>query len=251
MRCSPIALYTFSRSIDEMKLNCELVTKLTHTHIWSVIGSYQQCFAIREALHSNRSAQSFDFDAYYLNIINFVSELETNYHKSDQIYYENVEKYPKNMQDNFILYLEQKIQQFNQRNGICPSDSSREHLVKEYFKQQNEIQNLKINKTYSTLLKRNYKLIQKCRKGEKLNLERLYRQVIDCGVSSIQTIPMALLAFMIASDQKCVNEVNLKLNSKDSFKEFNSIERVIFYAISLGGDMNTISSMAGAIAGTF
>ena len=62
---------------------------------------------------------------------------------------------------------------------------------------------------------------------------------------------MGLFAFIVASDPKCSNEVNYKLNSKDAFKEYNPIERVIFYAISFGGETQKIASMAGSIAGAF
>ena len=39
--------------------------------------------------------------------------------------------------------------------------------------------------------------------------------------------------------------------SVDVFKEYNSIERVILYAISYGGDTDRVCSMAGAIAGAY
>lgn len=41
------------------------------------------------------------------------------------------------------------------------------------------------------------------------------------------------------------------MTSVDVFKEYNSIERVILYAISYGGDTDRVCSMAGAIAGAY
>jgi hypothetical protein len=62
---------------------------------------------------------------------------------------------------------------------------------------------------------------------------------------------MGLFAFMVASDPRCSNEVNQKLNSKNSFKEYHPIERVIFYAAALFGGSNAIGAIAGALAGAF
>lgn len=45
--------------------------------------------------------------------------------------------------------------------------------------------------------------------------------------------------------------MSAKLNSADAFAEFSPIERVVFYAISLGGETNKVASMAGALAGAF
>ena len=247
MRCAPIALFTHSKSLEEMKLTCELATKLTHTHILGVIGAMQQCYAVRLALLANRSPYSFDFDSFFHNIINYVCELEKTYNLSDQEHYENREKYSKNLQDNLMMYLEQKYNKLNTKNNAGAPDLTN---LKFKFKISPKI-NDKPNMTYSELLRRINKLIIKCRKGEKINLQRLYQQVAGCGISAIESIPMALFAFMVAVDPKCSNEVNSKLNSKDAFKEYHPIERVIFYAISFGGESNKISSMAGAIAGAF
>ena len=109
-----------------------------------------------------------------------------------------------------------------------------------------------IKERYSTILLMLNKLIKKCRKGEIINLKRLYEKVAACGISAIGSIPIALFSFMIATDPHCRNEVNHKLNSKDAFKQYpHPVERVIFYAISFGGESNKIASMAGAIAGAF
>ena len=92
IRCTPIALFSYNKSIEEMKLICELSTKITHSHDWAVIGAMQQSYAIREALnHSKSSIDSFDLDVFYNNIIDFVIDLEANYKLSDKINYEKEE----------------------------------------------------------------------------------------------------------------------------------------------------------------
>lgn len=237
MRCSPIALYTFAQTVDEMKVICELATKLTHTHIWGLVGALQQCYAIRLALLSTKSAHSFDFDNYFMDILHFVCECEKNFHKSDEDIRENLQKYSnKCIQKNFSLYMEQK-------------ESYKENY--RHLRINHNVQE-QCEKTYSTVLKKLYKLINKCRKGERINLNLLYKKVAGCGISAIESIPMALFAFIIASDPKCSNELNAKLNSKNAFKEYDAVERVILYAISFGGECsNKIASMAGAIAGAF
>jgi ADP-ribosylglycohydrolase len=281
MRCSPIALFTCTRPLDEMKLMCELSTKLTHTHMWAVIGALQQCYAVRLALISSKSSYTFDFDAFYTNIVEFVVELERSYYRLDQLKYLNMSNYTASIQKNLRLYLQQKYEILNIRD---PSISARFDSYDDYFKNLLEqpdnvstsskisarssavtINNpvnsttaysgspngIEVNTSYSSLLKKIKKLIAKCRRGERINLQVLYKHVASCGVNSIDSIPMALFAFMIASDPKCANELNMKLNSSDAFNEYHPIERVIFYAISFGGDTDTIASMAGALAGAF
>jgi ADP-ribosylglycohydrolase len=218
-----------------MKVICELTTKLTHTHIWGLVGALQQCYAIRLALLSTKSAHSFDFDNYFMEILHFVCECEKNFHKADEEIKENLEKYSnKCIQKNVSLYVEQKESHKENCN----------HLMANH--------NVQCEKTYSNVLKKLYKLINKCRKGERINLNLLYKKVAGCGISAIESIPMALFAFIIASDPKCSNELNSKLNSKNAFKEYDAVERVILYAISFGGECsNKIASMAGAIAGAF
>jgi ADP-ribosylglycohydrolase len=237
MRCSPIALYTFALTLDEMKVICELSTKLTHTHIWGLVGALQQCYAIRLALLSTKSAHSFDFDNYFMDILHFVCECEKSFRQSDEETKESGARYAnKCIQKNFSLYMEQK-------------ESYKENF--DHLTANHNGEN-RCEKTYSTVLKKLYKLINKCRKGERINLNLLYKKVAGCGISAIESIPMALFAFIIASDPKCSNELNSKLNSKNAFKEYDAVERVILYAISFGGECsNKIASMAGAIAGAF
>jgi ADP-ribosylglycohydrolase len=260
IRCSPIALFTYNKSLEEMKLICELSTKITHSQDWAVIGAMQQCYAIREALnHSKLSIDSFDLDVFYMKIVDFVVDLEENYKLSDKINYENLENLPVSLKKNFLLYLNQKTQMLNCRNNSSNYKNlelTDNYLIKDYINEYlKEIETTKSNDSYSKLLKKLHKIIKRCRRGAKINIESLYKQVgkYNC-LSSIQSIPIALFTFMIAVDPRCKHELNIKLmDSKeiDSFKEYNSIERVILYAISYGGDTDTVCSMAGAIAGAY
>ena len=188
----------------------------------------------------NKSASSFDFDNYYSSILNFVIELEKNFTISDILKFENMENYSKEMQEILLKYFEQKY-------NMNP--------FKEEF---NSVLNKKIKPIsddtkdkYSTLMIKLNKLIKKCRKGEIINLTRLYEKLAECGISAVGSIPIALFSFMIAIDPHCSNEVNQKLNSSDAFKEYHPIERVIFYAISFGGESNKIASMAGSVIDFF
>ena len=51
---------------------------------------------------------------------------------------------------------------------------------------------------------------------------------------------------MIAVNKNCANEVDSKLRRSGTFEYYGHIERVILYAISFGGDTDTIASMAGS-----
>ena len=259
VRCAPIALFTYNKSIDEMKLICELTTKITHSHDWAVIGAMQQCFAIREALnHTKQSTDSFDLDIFYKRIIDFFSDLEKNYKYIDKYNYENINKYSTSLKSNFMLYLNQKTQMLKCNNNFHSYENLElkdNPFIKEYIEQINvDNTTATTNESYSNLLKKLHKMIKKCRKGEKINIESLYRIVgkYRC-LSSIQSIPISLFAFMIAVDPRCKHELQLKLetHSIDPFKEYQSIERVILYAISYGGDTDRVCAMAGAIAGAY
>lgn len=60
-------------------------------------------------------------------------------------------------------------------------------------------------------------------------------------VSALHSVPSAVFSFLLNVDRA----------SEGSEEAFNPFERTIIYAISLGGDTDTIASMAGAIAGAY
>ncbi|CAE1293643.1 ADPRHL2 [Acanthosepion pharaonis] len=59
------------------------------------------------------------------------------------------------------------------------------------------------------------------------------------NVSALDSVPTSIYSFLRA------------LSDIDGLKERNAFERTIIYAISLGGDTDTIATMAGAIAGAY
>ena len=71
------------------------------------------------------------------------------------------------------------------------------------------------------------------------------------GVSSVHSILMGLCCFVISCDPKCSHELNEKLNCPDAHASYSPMERVIFYAISTGGELGTICALAGSIVGAF
>lgn len=150
-RCFPIALITYCRSLDEMVVASELETRLTHSHIWAVLGAQQQSYAIREAFNNSLPGHSFDFENYFLKIYQFVSQLEIHYEKADRLFYEKSQNYSMNMQTNLFTYLQQK-ERVNQNNE--PS-----------------------NDYYSSVLRKLFKEMKKCRKGRKVNFRDVYEKM--------------------------------------------------------------------------
>ena len=232
MRCVPIALFTFLKPLNEMKIACELSTKITHTHKFAVIGALQQCFSIRLALYANKYNNLLDLDNFYLKILNFVYDLELNFESQDQISLSHSNGYSESLKENIILYLEQK--------KIWSSEKQLSRIIHH----SNQF-------SYTHLLLKLFKIIKKCRRGQRVNMQALYKTISSYNSTAIESIPLSLLSFMIASDVKCENEVNLKLNTKRAFKDYGIVERVIFYAVSFGGETQKIASMAGAIAGAY
>lgn len=232
MRCVPIALFTFLKPLNEMKMVCELSTKITHTHKFAVIGALQQCFSIRLALYANKHNSLFDLDNFYVKILNFVYDLELNYECQDKSNLIHSNSYSEVLKENVLSYLEQK--------KIWSSE-----------KQLNKIIQHSNQFSYTYLLLKLFKIVKKCRRGQRINMQALYKVISNYNSTAIESIPLSLLSFMIASDLKCENEVNSKLNTKRAFKDHGIVERVIFYAVSFGGEAQKIASMAGAIAGAY
>lgn len=60
------------------------------------------------------------------------------------------------------------------------------------------------------------------------------------GIAALESVPTAVYCFLRASQKSC-----------PGFKDRNEVEQSILYAISLGGDTDTIATMAAAMAGAF
>ncbi|KAG9492843.1 ADP-ribosylhydrolase ARH3 isoform X1 [Eleutherodactylus coqui] len=60
------------------------------------------------------------------------------------------------------------------------------------------------------------------------------------GVSALDSVPTAIYSFL-----RCLDPVD------DVPKELNSLQRTVIFCILLGGDTDTIATMAGAIAGAY
>jgi poly(ADP-ribose) glycohydrolase ARH3 len=68
-------------------------------------------------------------------------------------------------------------------------------------------------------------------------------QKLGNGLKAIDSVPTALYAFLVSVKTETLPEITVRIKSP--------VLRTIFYAISLGGDSDTIASMAGAIAGAY
>ncbi|XP_069751759.1 ADP-ribosylhydrolase ARH3 isoform X1 [Narcine bancroftii] len=60
------------------------------------------------------------------------------------------------------------------------------------------------------------------------------------GVAALESVPTAIYSFL-----RCINP------DPEIPEKYNGLERTIIYSISLGGDTDTIATMAGAIAGAY
>ncbi|KAG8588436.1 hypothetical protein GDO81_005974 [Engystomops pustulosus] len=69
------------------------------------------------------------------------------------------------------------------------------------------------------------------------------REVVDelgHGIAALESVPTAIYSFL-----RCLDPVD------DLPKEMNSLQRTIIFCILLGGDTDTIATMAGAVAGAY
>ena len=81
---------------------------------------------------------------------------------------------------------------------------------------------------------------------------KLIKKFDPQDVASVMTVQAICLYKTILPTEAFDTLMKELYDSKDAFKEYpHPVERVIFYAISFGGESNKIASMAGAIAGAF
>ncbi|XP_060582304.1 ADP-ribosylhydrolase ARH3-like [Ruditapes philippinarum] len=76
-------------------------------------------------------------------------------------------------------------------------------------------------------------------KREKIPDPNEIREELGVFISALESVPAAIYCFLRASQHV------------DELKGRNEFERTIIYAISLGGDTDTVATMAGSIAGAY
>ncbi len=226
MRITPIALYTAYKikSFDETLLAINLATKLTHSNNLAVLGAILQSFAVSEALKSPKNNSKENLDSYFEKIIKIIEKCESLFDNG----------FEKSLVDENKSY-----------DQICSNSRFYLNTLASHSV------HTKCGNLYSKKLKKLKKLLIRCSKGEIVDMKKFYEKFCDCGVKSYESIPVALFAFMVAVNNSCANEVDSKLRRNNTFECYGHIERVILYAISLGGDTDTIASMAGSIAGAY
>lgn len=210
MRCAPIALYSLHRTEQEMIIFSKLITMLTHTHFKAVLGTHLLCFAIRNLLHSTK--ENFNLEIFLNKILGFIQSAETKFDKEDEEILENLNLFSEEIQKSFLIYYEQK-----------------KVFTKKYKPESN------VSNAYFEMMLKIRDIYNKCKENTIINLGSFYNKVSFCNVEALYSVPVAVLAFLIASDPMCSNEVNTKLKSNNSFEEFARVERVILYACSFGG----------------
>ena len=224
LRTFPLVLFTYYKPLEEACLACELVSRLTHSNVWAIRGAQVMCFGLREALNNMRPAGEFDFDSFFLRLIEFTNTMETTSNESSR---PQTSSFSPNMQTTLRLYAAQRAHMLN----AVDTDAMF------YF---------------STFLIQVYKLVKRCRGGLKISTSRLQRKLAKLGVPAIESCLLALFAFVMANDPKCGHELNRKLNVVDAHAQFDAFERVIFYSLALAGEETTsVCTMACTITGAF
>lgn len=65
--------------------------------------------------------------------------------------------------------------------------------------------------------------------------------ITGTGIQATEAVSCAIYAFLCCLANKQPKEL----------EDYNKVQQIIFYSISLGGDTDTIATMAGAIAGAY
>jgi poly(ADP-ribose) glycohydrolase ARH3 len=184
MRISPIALFGFHLSDEqliEMASNC---AQITHANRNGYNGAILQCLAIHHALHTKCSLNDSSFDVkHYLNIL--------------------IEKMDK---------IENKTQESEENASQQQS------------------------KPFSDKLLKMKQILESDSQGLDLTSEEV-AALLGNEISALKSVPVAIYSVLRA--QKPLND----------FESDNPFVRTLYFALSLGGDTDTIACMACSIAG--
>ncbi len=232
MRICPIGLLTSKNPLKEMVIIAILATSLTHSHYFSLIGGVLQCCVVRRASKCNieefKNDKTAFLNQYLHDIIEFIKLVE---------------------KDLLIVIREALDGKFP---DFCKDMKFYLYWLEKHIEKQLKLEKPTIDKNaYSKRLEKLRYLFNECQKGKIIERGEFHKYYAKCNITALESIPVAFFAFLVASDPKCENEVNSKLHTKNSFEKYDHLERTILYAVSLGGDTNTIASMAGAISGAF
>ncbi|XP_028416291.1 ADP-ribose glycohydrolase ARH3-like isoform X1 [Dendronephthya gigantea] len=223
MRVAPIALFNHD-NLEELKKNSAQNALVTHAHAHGINGAVLQAMAVYESLQTPPG--TLDVEGYIDKMIAAAEELERVDVESvevENVEVENVELNEpaenSNICDAFsrrLLYCFTLGNSRSNDEGRTPDEEQRRYDIyispKSYVDQFRNIKEMLV--------------------GSKGNPST--RQVINTlgtGIKAIEAVPAAIFSFLYKSDA-CVKDV-------------------LFYAMSLGGDTDTIACMAGAIAGAY
>lgn len=106
-----------------------------------------------------------------------------------------------------------------------------------------EVKDLKLYNTYESVYNNKLFETQKLLQTSSLQIHNKVINALGNGIQTSESVVTALFAFLYSLEK--INFKNLSTDMKNDFF------RTIMFAVSLGGDTDTIASMAGALAGTY
>jgi poly(ADP-ribose) glycohydrolase ARH3 len=215
MRISPAALFMYresNKNVDELVRG---ITRITHSNTDAINGAILQCAAIQTALNIEPSAEE---------LVKLVRGKRNG----------EVQKFT----EDFVAKLTARMAQVetetshSSHSHLSSSQSTSEHHHCSKHEQKHLVNPLL---PYCNKLK----IMKDFLKRREVSREEI-QQHLGTDISALGSVPAAIYSFL-----RCVQPV------RDIPAEYSPFETTLIYAISLGGDTDTIASMAGAIAGAY
>ncbi|GLH00525.1 ADP-ribose glycohydrolase ARH3 [Gryllus bimaculatus] len=218
MRIAPIALFYY-KSLSDVIENAKVSTKVTHTNKKGVDGAVLQAVAICQSLQSNPEGKlnPQEFSDKLFNVMASVEKDEEGKNKTT------------------VLMLHSQFCALGANGTDCLNSLRSCHALRAEGQHWSHRLGLDDPTPYQAQLRVVKDLLEK---GDAASDEEVQMK-LGTSVAALYSVPTAIFCFLRA-------RTNIPEIETD-----NPFRRTLQYAISLGGDTDTIASMAGAIAGAF
>ncbi|KAJ6644760.1 hypothetical protein lerEdw1_013579 [Lerista edwardsae] len=221
-------------NIQDVKKFAKLSSQLTHANSLGYNGGVLQALAVHYALQGTLNQEQ-----YLEQLIGHMEDVEADDKSVTDARVAGYEEFP------FSKRLK-KIKEFLEQSTVPKSD-----VILELVILRVEVEELLL-----LLLMAHLKLLLLGRRqqweavlcvvnGKAAATTRLGMAACTCagggnGIAALHSVPTAIYAFL-----RCMK------SHPDIPEDYNSLQRTLLYCISLGGDTDTIATMAGAIAGAY
>ncbi|XP_027203858.2 ADP-ribosylhydrolase ARH3-like [Dermatophagoides pteronyssinus] len=229
MRVGPCAMYGYNMELNKLLEFTRDCARITHSNIYGYNGAILQCLAIHQALHLHSIIRTItDINHYLNNLIEKMLRIELD------------------SQTAYTMMMNQQ----NQQNHLTIISNNNHHLnstattnnTNDNNNQQQQINNQekKLLTPFSDKLKKVKEILNNELKGNvRYSIDKIINGLGN-DVSAFKSVPTAIYFAL-------KGQISNRL--LDSFDHQSPIVRTLYYSLMIGGDTDTIGSMACSISG--